>query len=72
MCVSRNLVGKILSKEFRNARPDLAKTLLKKKMPNCGCLAVKVDFGLPLDECIVDVQMLFGTQIGTPFSVVSR
>ena len=66
----RNLVGKNLSKEFEDSRPEFAKLLKKEKLPNCGVIALKMDFHKPVDQCIVDAQLLFDTRMGDTYLVL--
>ena len=60
----RNLVSKNLSPDFVAENKDFAAVLKRKKLPNCGVAALRVDFRRPVRTCITDVQLLFGTDMG--------
>jgi hypothetical protein len=63
--MNTRLCDGFLADEFREREPALAAQLKRDKLPNCGVIALRVDFDRPVGRCVDDVRLLFGTTLAS-------
>lgn len=59
----RHLVGNCMSVDFQSSHPEVAEVVRKKKLPNCGVLALRLNLNLPLESCVDRVHTMFCTSL---------
>jgi broad specificity phosphatase PhoE len=59
----RHLCRHFLAPQCHEAYPQESTLLGKHTISNCGVLAVKADFSLPVDKCITDLYLMFGSEL---------
>lgn len=59
----REVCGTYLAEQWCDQHPDLAAKLRGHKMPNCGVVALRVDFARPMECCVTEAHLLFGTEL---------
>eukprot|EP00669_Euglena_mutabilis_P000920 TRINITY_DN11178_c0_g1_i1.p1 TRINITY_DN11178_c0_g1~~TRINITY_DN11178_c0_g1_i1.p1 ORF type:complete len:258 (+),score=48.78 TRINITY_DN11178_c0_g1_i1:192-965(+) len=55
-------LGRYLGPEFRTAKPELSVELRTRKLQNCGCLGLTVDFTQRWPR-VVDATLMFGSRL---------
>mmetsp|Transcript_76675 Transcript_76675/g.151692 ORF Transcript_76675/g.151692 Transcript_76675/m.151692 type:complete len:490 (+) Transcript_76675:46-1515(+) len=59
----RHLCRHFLAPRCHQVYPQESKLLGKHTLGNCGVLAVKADFSLPVDNCITDLYLMLGSEL---------